>query len=122
MRHAEGVLGDASGPSPTDEGVRRGRTTVTVRALQHLAAALATDASQVPARDIAVRLSDDAADLRVSVVTPILITTPSRSVDEQSGRLRAGIISGLDDLAGRRVSAVDVRFTGVKHFAERRAI
>lgn len=122
MRRAEGVLGDGAGAAPTDEVVRRGRTTVTVRALQHLAAALATDASQVPARDIAVRLSDDAADLRVSVVTPILITTPSRSVDEQSGRLRAGIISGLDDLAGRRVSAVDVRFTGVKHSAERRAI
>ncbi|GAB3631972.1 hypothetical protein GCM10027421_13250 [Microbacterium shaanxiense] len=115
---------DGAGDSNADVGIRalRGRTTFSARALQHLATGLAKDAADVAARDVTVRLSDDAGDLRVSVVVPMLITKPSRSVDVQSRRLRAGIISGLADLAGRRVSAVDVRFTGVKHFTERRVI
>lgn len=100
--------------------VQRGRTTFSARALQQLTTGLAKDAARVSARDIAIRLSDDNGDLRVSVVVPVVIATPSRSIDDQGGSLRAGIISGLGDLAGRRVSAVDVRFTGVKHAVERR--
>lgn len=98
--------------APADD-VQRGRTTVSARALQHLATAVAKDAARVPARDVSVSLSDDEGALRVTVVAPVELTTPALTIPEQSERLRDGLIDGLRSLAGRSVGSVDVRFSGV---------
>lgn len=115
MSAAEGLAGAVS---PRD--THRGRTTISARALQRLTAGVAKDAARVGARDVAVSLSDDSGALRVAVSVPVVISTPVSTIPEQSARARAGIITGLEDLAGRRVSAVDIRFTGIQRTAERR--
>lgn len=98
----------------------RGRTTLSARALQHLTRAVAKDAARVAADDVAVALSDDDGALRVSVVVPAVVGLPVMTIPQQSERLRAGIAEGLDELAGRRVGAVDIRFAGVRRMTERR--
>ncbi|MGM7667665.1 hypothetical protein [Microbacterium sp. A93] len=100
--------------------VLRGRTTLSARALQNLAVGVAKDAASVGQGEVAVTLSDDGGSLRVSVVVPALITTPAMSIPDQSARVRARIIVGMQEGAGRRVRAVDVRFAGVRRTAERR--
>lgn len=99
-----------------------GRTTVSARALQRLTAGVAKDAARVGSGDVTVSLSDDAGALRVAVSVPVVVSSPASTIPEQSSRVRTGIIAGLEDLAGRRVSAVDIRFTGIQQPAERRVI
>lgn len=110
-----------SAADPIDApAVLRGRTALTARALQRLATGVAKDAAGVASRDVTVSLSDDSGALRVAVAVPVVIAVPAVTIIDQGARLRSGIIAGLGDLAGRRVSAVDVRFAGVRVPAERR--
>lgn len=104
------------------EGVQRGRTTVSARALQHLATAVAKDAARVPARNVSVSLSDDEGALRIAVVTPVELTSPALTIPQQSERLRDGLVEGLSALAGRTVGSVDVRFSGVHRNTQRRVV
>lgn len=99
--------------------VLRGRTALSARALQNLAVGVAKDAARVGSGEVAVTLSDDAGALRVSVVVPALIMTPVVPIPEQGARVRAGIIAGMQELGGRRVGAVDVRFAGVRRMTLR---
>lgn len=120
MSVADGIV-SAAGAALSGENLR-GRTTLSARALQRLTEGVAKDAARVGARDVAVSLSDDAGALRVAVSVPVVVPSPAATILDQSARLRTGIIAGLEDLAGRRVSAVDIRFTGVQQSAERRVI
>jgi len=100
------------------EDVRRGRTTLSARALQRVTTGVAKDAARLSADDVTVSLSDDSGGLRVVVALPVVAA--ASTITEQGDQLRAGIIQGIADLAGRRVSAVDIRFTGVKRPDHRR--
>lgn len=106
----------------TPDAAVPGRTTIRPRAVQHLAAGLVRDTARVSARDISVTLSDDAGALTVSVVLPAVVSEPPLTIPEQSERLRAGLIAGLQDLAHRTVGCVDIRFSGVKNPTERRVV
>ena len=106
----------------TDRGLHRGRTMLSARALHRLAVGAVKDASRVRSSDVSVSLSDDAGALRVSVVVPAVIATPTIPIPDQSARVRAGVVAGLNDLAGRRVGAVDVRFAGVHRTEEGRVV
>lgn len=101
-------------------GRPRGRTTLSARALQRLATGVAKDAARVHSRDVAVSLSDDDGALRVAVSAPVVVASPFSPIPDQSERLRTGIITGLAHLSGRHVNAVDIRFIGIRHHAERR--
>lgn len=99
----------------------RGRTTVSARALQHLATGLARDAARVPRRDVAVSLADERGRLRVSVTVPVALSAgDGRTLIDSGEELRRGVIEGMRDLAGRTVGVVDVRFSSVRRISERR--
>jgi len=97
---------------------QRGRNTFSARALQRVTVGVAKDAAQLSSRDVTVSLADDSGSLRVAVALPAVIA--ASTITEQGECVRAGVIQGLEDLAGRRVSAVDIRFSGVKQAAQRR--
>lgn len=102
--------------------IARGRTTVSARALQRLATGLACDAARVPRRDVAVALSDDRGALRVSVTVPVALAAFGGSTILDRGEdLRRAVIDGMRELADRAVGTVDVRYSGVRRPAERRA-
>jgi hypothetical protein len=102
-------------------GQTPGRTTVSARALQHLATGLARDAARVPRRDVTVVLADAQGRLRVSVTVPVALAAGSgRTLVESGEELRRGVIEGMHELAGRAVGIVDVRYSGVRRIDERR--
>ncbi|MBO0982200.1 hypothetical protein [Microbacterium sp. SD291] len=99
----------------------RGRTTVSARALQRLAAGLARDAARVSRRDVGVALADDRGGLRVSVTVPVaLAAVGGGTILDRGEDLRHAVIDGMRELADRAVSTVDVRYSGVRRLAERR--
>lgn len=103
-----------------DSGVL-GRTTISARALQHLATGLARDAARVPRRDVAVVLSDERGRLRVSVTVPVALADDrGRSVLQGADAVRLRVVDGMRELAGRTVGTVDVRYSGVRRISERR--
>lgn len=102
-------------------GIVAGTTTFTARALQRLAVALTRDAARVPAGDVAVRLSDERGALRLSVTVPVAMTTaPGGNLVDSGEELRRGLVEGMRALAGREVSAVDVRYSGVRRNTQKR--
>lgn len=106
-----------------EEAVGRvpGRTTVSARALQHLATGLARDAARVARRDVAVVLADEQGRLRASVTVPVRLAAGNpRTLVDSGNELRRGVIEGMQELAGRAVSTVDVRYSGVRRISERR--
>lgn len=112
------MIDDRTAPAP---GGAPGRTTVSARALEHLAVGLARDLARVPRRDVSVALADDQGSLRVSVTVPVALQGSRReSVVDSGAALRHGLISGMQELAGRTVGTVDIRYSGVRKIAETR--
>lgn len=100
-----------------------GRTTLTGRALQHLAVALVRDSAGVPARSVSVSLADEGGKLCATVVVPVRLereAEPRGSLIDQGAAARAAVIDGMLALSGRNVGAVDVRFSGVYLAQEQR--
>lgn len=98
-----------------------GRTTISARALEHLATGLARDSARVRRRDVTVSLADERGRLRVSVTVPVALTADAgRSLVERGEELRRDVIEGMQELAGRAVIAVDVRYAGARRIRERR--
>lgn len=103
------------------EGIIAGTTTFTARALQRLAVGLTRDAARVPARDVAVHLSDERGALRLSVTVPVAMTDARGGNLVDSGEeLRRRLVEGMRALAGREVSTVDVRYSGVRRNTQKR--
>lgn len=109
-------------PAPT--GVARGRTTISARALDRVAAAVSADALGVDAREVSVSLTDHAGDLAIDVRSPIRILSLARvaadphAVDRSGGTIleRAAqaqerIGSRVGQLTGSTVGPVVVRLT-----------
>lgn len=101
------------------EGVVVGTTTFTARALQRLVVGIAHDIARVPARDVAVQLSDRRGALRITVTVPVA-TGRGGNVLDSGEELRRGLIEGMRELAGRAVDTVDVRYSGVRRISEKR--
>ncbi|GAA4708507.1 hypothetical protein APR04_004564 [Promicromonospora umidemergens] len=98
-----------------------GATRISARALEHLAVCLVRDAAHVQHRQVSVRLADDDGGLTVWVSVPVAVgPNTAGSAAERGSRLRRGVIVGMRDLAGRTVTAVDVRFSGVHQVSGRR--
>lgn len=89
-----------------------GRTLVTAKALRHLAALLAGQAAEVPPRRVEAVLSDEDAALRIELTLPVRAALPG-SLVERAQLVRWQVAEGMERLASRSVSAVDVRFAGV---------
>ncbi|RLP72762.1 hypothetical protein D9V32_15050 [Mycetocola tolaasinivorans] len=107
----------------TGERSLTGRTTVTGRALQHLAIGVVRDAARVSAQDITVTLSDDAGNLRAAVTVPVALGShPGETLIIRGEALRDAVIRGLETLAGRTVSTVDIRYSGIREVRERRVL
>lgn len=107
--------------APTADARVPGRTVLTPRALERLATALSRDAARVPFRDVRVTLSDAEGALRAGVTLPLALSElPGPTVTERGAELRDAVITGMRDLAGRRVATVDVRFAGVHRGRPRR--
>ncbi len=107
----------------TETGSRplAGRTILSARALQHLAVGVARDAARVSAKDVSVTLADHEGALIASVTVPVVFgPVANQSLDVQGAHLRRAMIAGLEDYAGRRVTSVNVRFSGVRNIKERR--
>ncbi|GAA2016410.1 hypothetical protein [Microbacterium ulmi] len=97
-------------------GATRGRTLIGARALQRLVAQLAGEAGRVPHRLVSATLADRAGALEVSVTMPLrMASRRDETLLERGSAVRGGVISGMRDLAARRVERVDVRFAGVRH-------
>ncbi|WP_217178640.1 hypothetical protein [Streptomyces sp. AC495_CC817] len=106
----------------TGPGGGRGRTTITARALHRLATGVAGETARVPAREVSMDLSDAGGALRAAVVVPVALAEgDSIPLAERADGLRRAVIGRMDELAGRRVVAVDVRFAGVHTIREGRA-
>lgn len=98
-----------------------GTTTFTARALQHLAVGLARDAARVPTRDVTAQLSDERGALRITVTVPVALGAGAGANLVDSGaNLRNALVEGMRRLAGREVSTVDVRYSGVRRHTEKR--
>lgn len=98
-----------------------GRTHITARALDRLAAGLARDAADVSLRHVKTNLADSSGELAVSVAVPIALGGGSGgTVTERGEKVREGVRRGMRELAGRTVNEVEVTFTGVLRTQERR--
>ncbi|QYM76813.1 hypothetical protein [Leucobacter luti] len=109
--------------SPTGVGASLppGLTVLTGRALHHLALGIVRDAARVPARAVTVSLSDNGGALRATVVVPVTLNGSEHTTLRDHGTaLREALIQGMDQLAGRVVDTVDVRFAGVHRAPTRR--
>ncbi|MBT2484972.1 MULTISPECIES: hypothetical protein [unclassified Microbacterium] len=105
----------------TVHGAVPGATIFTGRALEHLAVGIAHEIAGVPARDVAVTLSDERGSLRVSVTVPVAVAENGGATIVESGdELRHGLIDGMRNLVGRTVSTVDIRYAGVLRTREKR--
>lgn len=104
-----------------DPVAARGRTTITSRALNRLATAVASDAARVPSREVGLGLTDAQGALRVVLTVPVAIRPgDAATLPERAEELRGAMIAGLRDLAGRSVGTVDIRYAGVRRTTERR--
>lgn len=98
-----------------------GATIFTGRALEHLAVGIAHEIAGVPVRDVTASLSDERGSLRVSVTVPAaLAETGGVTLVESGDELRQGLINGMRELAGRTVSIVDIRYSGVRRTRQKR--
>ncbi|MFK4759299.1 hypothetical protein ACI3KS_00045 [Microbacterium sp. ZW T5_45] len=98
-----------------------GVTVISSRALKRVALGLVRDAARVPLTEVSVDVSDDRGALRLSVVTPLALRAGHTTTIAQDGdSVRRGLIDGMRRLAGRTVSTVDLRYSGVQRIAERR--
>ncbi|WP_295011771.1 hypothetical protein [uncultured Microbacterium sp.] len=110
-----------SGGTPAPERVEQGRTTIAARALRRVSETLVASAGHVPAGSVSVHLEDDRGALRADVVLPLDREHGARTLAERGEDVREAVIGGMDRLAGRRLSRVDVRFTAPKE-KERRTV
>ncbi|RPF20886.1 hypothetical protein [Myceligenerans xiligouense] len=107
---------DAEAPSTVP-----GTTTIAARALEHLATRLVQDAAHAARRDVSVRLADAGGGMRVSVTVPVVLGAHTTgSIAERGSGLRRSVIEGMRVLAGRSVTTVDVRYSGVRRNDARR--
>lgn len=98
-----------------------GRTTLTGTALHRVALGIVRDAARVPGRDVSVSLSDDAGRLRAAVMVPVSLgARRGDSLIARGTALREAVVRGMAAFAERDVSAVDIRFSGVREVPERR--
>lgn len=98
-----------------------GRTTITPRALNRLAVGIVRDASQVGTNEVSLDLTDVAGALRASVTVPVALdhddVTP---LGERASNARNEIVARMQELSGRTLTAVDVRYSGVRAAQEKR--
>lgn len=105
----------------TAHGGVAGTTTITGRALQRLAVGIARDTAQVPVRDVSVTLADERGALRISVTIPVALAAGrGTTIAEDGDEMRRRLIDRMDELAGRTVGSVDVRYSGVRRMTKRR--
>ena len=92
---------------------RRGRTTITARALTRVATGLAADAAGVTATSADVSLADREGTLAARVTVPATIGD-GRVLAEQGERIQNAFVSRMREVAGRHVAHVDIRFSGTR--------
>lgn len=98
-----------------------GRTTISARALRRLAVGIAGDAGHVSARDVSLDLADARGALRAVISVPMALRPgESDTLPERADAVRRAVTDGMRELAGRELSAVDVRFAGVRRTERRR--
>lgn len=98
-----------------------GATTVTARALERVVVAIVAETARVAPRDVAVRLSDERGALRIAVTLPVaLVPGEEATIPDRGDGLRRRLIERMQDIAGRAVGVVDVRFSGVRRIESRR--
>lgn len=115
------------------EPTERGRTSISVRAMNRVTAAVTADALGVSARSVSVTLSDQSGLLAVVVRTPIRVASlesvrhdPGQvsraggTLVEQAASAQTAIAQGVSDLTGSRVAHVTVTLTGSDIRDERR--
>lgn len=103
------------------EPALRGRTTITARALRRLAVGLVASASGAHPREVALHWDDARGGLHATVTLPLRMgDAVERTLEEQGADVRASLVTGMADQAGRRVDSVDLRFSGVRREDTRR--
>jgi hypothetical protein len=99
----------------------RGRTILTARALRHLAVRIVASASGTDPRDIALRWDDAGGGLHATVTLPLRMgSAVERTLEVQGAEVRASLVAGMAEQAGRRVDGVDLRYAGVRREDTRR--
>jgi hypothetical protein len=112
---------------------QRGRTTISSRALDRVAAAVSAEALGVGSGQVSVDLSDHSGDLAIAVRSPIRIP-PLRRIQadpatlersggtllERAAQAQEQIGSRVGELTGSSVGSVTVRLTGAVVITERR--
>ncbi|MDO5053169.1 MAG: hypothetical protein Q4E05_09815 [Pseudoclavibacter sp.] len=89
-----------------------GRTVIEGRALKNLAVMIAGEAAGVAPKLVDAGLSDARAALRVSLKLPAPVHGAGTLL-EQAERIRTRMVRGMAEMAERRVTDVDIEFTGV---------
>jgi len=107
--------------APTAAPALPGRTTVTARALHRLGVGIVAGASGADPREVALRWDDTNGGLHATVTLPLRPgIAAGRTIEEQGADLRASLVTGMAERAGRSVSRVDLRFAGVRREETRR--
>ncbi|OZB80869.1 hypothetical protein [Microbacterium sp. 13-71-7] len=111
--------------APTAAPALPGRTTVTARALHRLGVGIVASASGADPREVALRWDDANGGLHATVTLPLPLPlrpgiAAGRTIEEQGADLRASLVTGMAERAGRSVSRVDLRFAGVRREETRR--
>lgn len=110
-----------------------GRTRITARALERVAAAAAGEALGVPGGGVAVELHDDEGRLDLTLRTAVRTVSLGRAIEEplalermggplleRTARAQTEIRQRVQDLTGYRVSTVVLHLTGAVVRRERR--
>ncbi|GAA4660912.1 hypothetical protein [Arthrobacter cryoconiti] len=120
------------GNSHNHHRARVGYTSISTGAMEHLAAAIAAHAFDVPRGEVRAVLGDEQGSLIVSLALALSLPGPGgdgrqnrgpgylaeaetggATVFERAAASRAVLTARMQELAGTIVSRVDVRFTGI---------
>ncbi len=99
--------------APTPAVTWGGRTTLQPRALRRIAEASVAELAGVAPGEVSVELTGMHGALALEVTTPLdsRAAVVSGTLVERAVGISAGLVRRLDELAGRRVGRVHVRFT-----------
>ncbi|KZX20216.1 hypothetical protein [Rathayibacter tanaceti] len=110
------------------DDARRGRTTISSRAVRRVVSVVTAEALDVAASDVAVELDDDGGRLHVLAQAPIRVTPLGETGRRSSGTLlerlstaQTTIRSRCLALTGSTIGRVDLRITGAD-LRERRRV
>ncbi|PYI38955.1 hypothetical protein CVS30_06475 [Arthrobacter psychrolactophilus] len=102
---------------------RAGYTSISSGTMTQLISAIASDAFDVPLKDVRTGIHSGPGQVSVSLAVPVALsldpgsshkTDDGGTLFERASSARAVVISRIGELAGTSINRVDIRFTGIQ--------